>query len=172
MVDIRTVEGWVRLKTTPQTHTSSIPHMLVGGNPTLATKQSPLTGLFVFTGFTIALDACRIDTVMENTMDAKERLQGLTDQMVARGVRDVKFAYASDFNGGNLAGVTTESLANEVSDLFEAVLDGRYTTLPPLGDSFRTTIPTALSPTAEAGGDELLGESQHEGYKTSGTPSQ
>lgn len=62
-------------------------------------------------------------------MDARERLQGLQTALNERGVRDVKFCFAKDKS------VPMSHVREDVADVLQAYLDGKYHPLPPAGDT-------------------------------------
>jgi hypothetical protein len=68
--------------------------------------------------------------MMENDMSAKVRLQALEAQLRERGVVDVKF-----FFDHGTKGVT--GVANDVIDVLEAYLHGRFDAAQPIADSYR-----------------------------------
>jgi hypothetical protein len=64
-------------------------------------------------------------------MNAEERLNICQDQLVAKGVRDVKFY----FNNSPSSPLST--VASDAADLLETVLDGKkHKTANPIGDGY------------------------------------
>ncbi len=67
---------------------------------------------------------------MENDMNAKTKLQALQAKLEERGVVDVKFFF--DHTKKPLTGVTSD-----VTQVLEAVVQKRFASAKPLGDSVR-----------------------------------
>ena len=63
-------------------------------------------------------------------MNTNERLKVCEQRLRDAGVVDVKFFFRR-------ANKTLSGVANEVAEVVEAMLDGRYTRAKPLGDSVR-----------------------------------
>ena len=61
--------------------------------------------------------------------ELKARLEGLEQRLKDRGVVDVKFD--ADYSQG------AEKVGNDMADVLEAVLDGKYHPALPIGDSVR-----------------------------------
>lgn len=72
-----------------------------------------------------------MEAMMENDMSAKEKLKALEAQLRDRGVVDVKFFF--DHGTKGLTGV-----ANDVIEVLEAYVQGRFDVAAPIGDSART----------------------------------
>ena len=85
------------------------------------------------------------------------RVENCEQRMRERGVVDVKFFK----NYPEYRNLTPDQQMNELCDVIEAMLDGRYTPAEPLGDSVRgllgeeSTSPITLSPVARCGGGRL-----------------
>lgn len=62
-------------------------------------------------------------------MTPKERLQSIEQQLVARGVTDIKFAW------GNISQKPLSQVTTEVCDVLQAYLDGKYHPLPAFNDA-------------------------------------
>lgn len=65
-------------------------------------------------------------------MTPRERLQNVQDRLVARGVTDIKFAWAENVHTKSL-----DQVCEDVATALEAYLDGKCHPLPPAGDSLR-----------------------------------
>ena len=71
---------------------------------------------------------------MENDMSAKERLQKLQTALQERGVVDVKFFFSKQRNA------SLATVANDVADVVDAMLQKRYKAHAGVGDSVRGNI--------------------------------
>ena len=62
-------------------------------------------------------------------MNGTERLRKCEEELKARGVDDVKFSW------GDITGKSAEELKNSAANVLEMVLQGKFSPMPPIGDS-------------------------------------
>lgn len=98
------------------------------------------------------------------SVQTENRVEALQQRLHDAGVVDISFF--KKYPEYTL--LTANQRANELCEVIEAMLDGRFKLAAPLGDSVRS--PNMPSPVARCGGGQT--GDQHEEQQTSGTPSQ
>jgi hypothetical protein len=69
---------------------------------------------------------------MQNMTEARAKMDELEQRLRERGIVDVKFFKTEEFYT-----MTPLEQARDICEVIEAMLDGRYSPAPPIGDSVR-----------------------------------
>lgn len=96
---------------------------------------------------------------METMEQVNQRMKDLETKLRERGVVDIKFSKTSSYYQ-----LSPLEKAQELCDVIDCVLEGRFSPAEPIGDSVRE--PNMLSPVARCGGGHL--GDHHEEQETSG----
>ena len=92
---------------------------------------------FDFTHDEVVADEIRPMETEKLSEETKARLKVAQERLEERGVVDIKFAYAHSFFDPPSTHPSMEQRGVEIAELVEAVLDGKTSPMPPIGDSVR-----------------------------------